>query len=232
MPNDNPVANRVSLLSIGDELLLGEITDTNTPYMARQLLTLGLTVAGCETVGDEMDDIVAAFRRALARAEIVLATGGLGPTDDDLTLEALARAAAVELEFRQEVMDQMAARLKRPVSSFTGAARKQARVPAGTTILRNDWGTAPGVQLRVRLPEHATERQVFLMPGVSREMKGLLHERVLPLLAARGGVTRAVAIKRLHSFGIPESIVGDRIQELMQPGRNPDVGTRVGGGVV
>src|SRR5437870_362516 len=96
-----------SLLSIGDELLLGDIVDTNIPYIAQQLLPLGITVCGTETVGDELQDIVAAFKRALARAEIIIATGGLGPTDDDLTLEALAKTVGVNLEFRQEVMEQM-----------------------------------------------------------------------------------------------------------------------------
>src|SRR4051812_45553858 len=96
-----------SLLSIGDELLLGEITDTNKPYIARELLPLGITVVGSETVGDEIGDISAAFSRALARADIVISTGGLGPTDDDLTLEALAKMLGTELEFRDEVMEQM-----------------------------------------------------------------------------------------------------------------------------
>jgi len=92
---------RASLLSIGDELLLGEIIDTNMPYIAQRLLPLGITVAGTETVGDELQEIVAAFERALARATIVIATGGLGPTDDDLTFEAVAKTCGVDLEFRE-----------------------------------------------------------------------------------------------------------------------------------
>lgn len=240
MGRSGGLPGRVSLLSIGDELLLGEIADTNGPYIARRLLPLGLTVAGSETVGDELGDIAAAFQRALARADIVMATGGLGPTDDDITVAALAQALGLELEFRQEVMDQMAARLQRPLSSFTGANRKQAFLPKGAAVLRNDWGTAPGVHVivpaqavgRVDNPLYQGAKHVFLMPGVPREMKGLLDERIVPLLAERFRSPHAIVIKRLHSFGIPESVLGDRIKDLMQPGRNPDVGTRCGGGVV
>jgi len=240
MPQPHSLANRVSLLSIGDELLLGEITDTNMPYLARGLLPLGLTVIGSETVGDELGEIVAAFQRALARADVIIATGGLGPTDDDLTMEALAKALGVGLEFRQEVMEQMAARLKRPLSAFASSNRKQAFLPQGAQVLRNDWGTAPGVHVVLPSPLAAEgtgvrascEKHVFLMPGVPREMKGLLNERILPLLAERFPAPQAILVKTLHCFGIPESIVGDRLKELMQPGRNPNVGTRVGGGVV
>jgi len=217
---------RVSLLSIGDELLLGEIVDTNQPYIAQQLLPLGLTMAGSETVGDEMDDIVAAFKRALSRADIVIATGGLGPTDDDLTFEAVARTFGVELQFYPEVMEQMAARLKRSVESLGGSNLKQATLPKGSRVLKNDWGTAPGVHFAT--PEN---KHIFLMPGVPREMKGLLGERIIPWLREHFPCDTCIAIKKLHAFGIPESIIGERCKPMMQAGHNPNVGTRVSGGV-
>jgi nicotinamide-nucleotide amidase len=216
-----------SLLSIGDELLLGEIVDTNKPYIAQQLLPLGITIVGSETVGDEMNDIVAAFKRALARADIVLATGGLGPTDDDLTAEALAKVFGVELEYRHEVMEQMAERLKRPISAFSGANKKQAMLPKGANVMRNDWGTAPGIHFPTPDGKH-----VFLMAGVPREMKGVLAERIVPFLQSNFKSGRVLVIKKLHAYGIPESTVGERIKPLMQAGCNPNVGTRVGGGVV
>lgn len=230
-----------SLLSIGDELLLGEITDTNKPFIARELLPLGITVVGSETVGDEIGDISAAFERALRRADIVVATGGLGPTDDDLTLEALAKMLGTELEFRDEVMEQMAARLKRPVSAFSASNRKQAFVPKGSITLRNDWGTAPGVHVPVSVSgsrfqvagsvELAT-KHIFLTAGVPREMKGLLAERIVPFLKSKFKFGRVIVIKSLHAFNIPESTIGERIKPLMQAGQNPNVGTRVGGGIV
>jgi nicotinamide-nucleotide amidase len=221
----NPI--RASLLSIGDELLLGEIIDTNMPYIAQRLLPLGIVVAGTETIGDELHEIVAAFERALARSTIVIATGGLGPTDDDLTFEAVAKAGGVDLEFREEVMEQMAARLKRDVRTLGGSNRKQAMVPRGSRILKNDWGTAPGVHFETREHKH-----IFLMPGVPREMKGLLGERILPFLAEKFPAPHAIAIESIHCFGIGESIVGERIKPMMQAGHNPNVGTRVGGGTV
>jgi len=230
----------VFLLSIGDELLLGEIVDTNKPFIAQRLMPLGLTVVGAETVGDEIEDIVAAFQRALKRADIVIATGGLGPTDDDLTNEALAKTLGCELEFRNDVMEQMAARLKRTVTSLPGSNRKQAMLPKGAQVLRNDWGTAPGVHVPVKLTEGAYQvaevaaatKHVFLTAGVPREMKGILTERIVPFLEAHYPAARALVMKKCHAFGIPESIVGERIKPMMQAGHNPNVGTRVGGGVV
>lgn len=218
---------RAFLVSIGDELLLGEIVDTNQPHIAQSLLPLGIIVCQTVTVGDKIEEIVEAFQRALSLADVVIATGGLGPTDDDLTLEALAKACGVELEFREEVMEQMAVRLKRPVTAFSQSNRKQALLPKGARVLRNDWGTAPGVHLPAPDGKH-----FFLMPGVPREMKGILAERIVPILSSQFSSPQFILIKRYHCFGIGESVVGERIQALMQAGCNPDVGTRVNDGVV
>jgi nicotinamide-nucleotide amidase len=227
MENISAVATRAYLLSIGDELLLGEIVDTNAPYIARELLSLGITVAGASTVPDELDDIVAAFQRALTQADLVIATGGLGPTDDDLTLEAVGRALGVPLEHHEEVMEQMAARLNRPIGTLSPSNRKQAQLPRGANILKNDWGTAPGVHCVT-----PAGKDIFLMPGVPREMKGLLGERVLPLLRQTRPARQFLAIKKIHCFGVGESVLGERIKPFMQQGLNPNVGTRVAGGVV
>ena len=218
---------RAALLSIGDELLLGEIVDTNRPYIAQRLLTLGISVVRAETIGDEVDEIADAFKRALACADIVIGTGGLGPTDDDLTCMALAKALGLEIEFFPDVMNQMAQRLKRPVEALSGSNRKQAMLPRGAEPLRNDWGTAPGVHLQV-----GSDKHVFLTAGVPREMKGLMAERILPLLRGLYPVQSTVIIKSLHAWSVPESIVGERIKPLMQAGLNPNVGTRVNGGIV
>ncbi len=121
----------------------------------------------------------------------------------------------------------MAERLKRSVKVLGGSNRKQAMLPRGAVVLRNDWGTAPGVHLRVGDSKH-----VFLTAGVPREMKGLLAERIAPVLRALYPSGQCVVIKSLHAWGIPESTVGERIKPLMQTGLNPNVGTRVSGGVV
>jgi len=221
------MSTRAALLSIGDELLLGEIVDTNRPYIAQQLLTLGISVVRAETIGDEIDEIAEAFKRALDCADIVVGTGGLGPTDDDLTCAALAKALGLDIVFFDDVMIQMAERLKRPVEALSGSNRKQAMLPRGAFPLKNDWGTAPGVHVRV-----GTDKHIFLTAGVPREMKGLLAARILPILRGIVPVPQAVVIKSLHAWGIPESVVGERIKPLMQAGLNPNVGTRIGGGVV
>ena len=222
-----PTSPHAALLSIGDEILLGEIVDTNRPHIARHLLTLGIPVFRAETIGDEIDEIAAAFTRALDYADIVIGTGGLGPTDDDLTCAGLAKALGLDLVHFDDVMVHMAERLKRPVEALSGSNRKQALLPRGATALRNDWGTAPGVHLRVGPDKH-----IFLTAGVPREMKGLLAERILPILKNLYPAHQTVLIKSLHAWGIPESTVGERIKPLMQAGLNPNVGTRVGGGVV
>jgi nicotinamide-nucleotide amidase len=124
----------------------------------------------------------------------------------------------------------MAERLKRPVEALPESNKRQALLPKGATMLKNDWGTAPGVYVRTNQP--GGEKHIFLMPGVPREMKGLLNERILPLLKERYKSDRAILIQSFHAFGIPESVVGQRIKPLMQAGQNPNVGTRVKEGVV
>ncbi|GMV83248.1 MAG: CinA-like protein [Planctomycetota bacterium] len=217
---------KAELLSIGDEILFGDIVDTNAAWLAQELRGLGVSVSHKQTVGDELSDIVAAFKLALSRSDLVLATGGLGPTDDDLTLQAVADALGVALEWREEVMDQMAERLKRPKEQLGGGNRKQANIPQGSIILRNHWGTAPGL----RVPSGG--RQIFLMPGVPREMKGLFEAYVASYMRETYPARDVILKTYLHSVGLGESLVGDRIKALMQPGRNPDVGTRVAQSIV
>lgn len=221
----SPSGCGTEILSIGDELLFGHTVDTNSAWLAGRLLSLGIPAAHFQTVGDELDDIVAAFTLALSRADVVVATGGLGPTDDDLTIEALAKAVGQPLTHREEVLDQMAARLKRPKDQFTAANRKQALLPEGADVLRNDWGTAPGVRLELQ-----DGHIVFLMPGVPREMKGIFGTWIEPGLRERARTV--VRCRYYHSFALPESVVGDRLKDLMRPGLNPDVGTKVGSGIV
>lgn len=214
------------LLSIGDELLYGDILDTNQAWLAQQLLPLGVRVRYSQTVGDEIADIVAAFKLAISRAQVVIVTGGLGPTADDLTIEALAKALGVELELHEEVMDQMAERLKRPKEQFSASNRKQAYLPQGAAVLRNHWGTAPGVHAR------AGHVHVFLMPGVPREMKGIYGHHVEPVLKREFPAPRVILRKYLYAFGIPESRVGERMMKYMAAGSNPIVGTKVSDGII
>ena len=221
-----PQGPSASLLSIGEELLLGEITDTNSQFLSQQLRTHGVKVVQMETTGDELETIISSFKRAMERTDFLFSTGGLGPTADDLTTEAVAKALGVELEYHPEVMEHVANRLKRPVSSFSESNRKQGWIPQGARILQNDWGTAPGIYFK-----SDAEKHIFLLPGVPHEMKNIFRERIIPILDSLN-LKSSVAIKSLHTFGIPESVIGDRIRPFMMAGQNPDVGTRYGAGII
>lgn len=218
---------RAEIVSVGNELLNGEIVDSNKAFMAGKLKALGIPCAYFQTVGDELDAIRDAFRLAMGRSSVVIASGGLGPTDDDRTIEGLAKSLDVELEFHEEVMDQMAARLKRPKEQFSASGRKQAYVPKGARTLKNEFGTAPCVHYPA-----PNGRHVFLVPGVPREMKGIFETVIAPFLEEHVPNREAIVTRHIHTYGIPESQVGDRIKDLMQAGSNPEVGTRCSGGVI
>ncbi|MCX7804359.1 MAG: competence/damage-inducible protein A [Planctomycetota bacterium] len=215
------------ILSIGEELLLGETVDTNSAWIARQLAGAGIRARRFQTVGDELAEIVAAFRLAISRSGLIVATGGLGPTEDDLTREGLCEACGgIGMEFHPEVLQWMSDRVGRPVESLAECNRRQAMVPRGAAMFRNEWGTAPGIYLE------RDGRHIFLLPGVPREMRGLFEKYVLPIVREKL-VPRdeRIIVRELHCFGIPESDLNQRIREYMRRGANPDVGTRVAQGV-
>ncbi len=215
------------ILSIGEELLLGETVDTNSAWIARMLSCAGVKARHFQTVGDELAEIKAAFRLAMSRSGLIVATGGLGPTEDDLTREGLCEACGgIEMEYRPEVLRWMSERVGRPMESLAECNKRQAMVPRGAAMFRNEWGTAPGIYLE------RDGRHIFLLPGVPREMRGLFEKYALPIVRekfARGG--ERILVKELHCFGIPESDLNQRICECMRRGANPDVGTRVAQGV-
>ena len=211
---------KASLISIGDELLLGEIVDTNSAHLCERLRELGIQVQATQTVGDELSKIIQAFRHSMKESDLVITTGGLGPTDDDLTLAALAGALGLELEFRQEVLESMAKRLGRAVKDLSESNRKQAWVPKGADVLQNDWGTAPGVRCVT-----TDGKWIYVLPGVPTEMKNIFRERITSDLRARAA-GNTVLVHLLHTFGTRESVIGDRIKAWMQPEMNPDVGTK------
>ncbi len=203
------------LLSIGNELTLGQTVDTNAAWLAQRLAAVGVLCTRHVTVADERAEITREILEAAKSADLLLVTGGLGPTPDDLTREALADAMGVELEFHPECMSQIEAFFtarKRPMHPQN---RQQAMCPRGATPLDNPHGTAPGVRGRVG------KCDVFLMPGVPREMKPMFETHVLPTLP--GGA--AIVQRTIKTFGMPEAEVGEKIADLMARGRNPTVGT-------
>jgi nicotinamide-nucleotide amidase len=198
---------QVELITIGDELLLGFTVDTNAAHISRTLAASGVEIVRRTTVGDEADKIAVAVREALERTGAVITTGGLGPTSDDLTKPAIARIFGREMKLD----DAMAAKIEErwrarfPNSRFPATNRAQAEIPEGARILTNRHGTAPGIWL-----EDDRGRWVAMMPGVPREMRGMLAEELLPAIKARAKGEESVVLSgTLRTTGIAESAIAD-----------------------
>lgn len=213
------------VLSIGTELTLGQTVDTNSAWLSARLAERGFRVHRHITLADDMEDIVETLRSAAQRCDLIAISGGLGPTEDDLTRVALARAAGLELERNLECLEQIRAyfdRIQRPMSQSNEV---QADLPRGATPLHNISGTAPGIWLRIG------RAIAFSLPGVPHEMKQMFEHQVASRLAnlSAGQIVRS---RRLNCFGAGESQIGETIRDLMQRGRNPEVGTTAQLGVV
>lgn len=214
-----------AILSVGEELVLGQTVDTNSAWLSQKLAGVGVPVLFHQTVGDTQADIERALRDASNRAGVVIVSGGIGPTDDDLTRQALAAALGVELETDPAWMKHMAEFFERLGRPMPEANVRQAGVPRGATKLWNHHGTAAG--LRATLGSS----RIFVMPGVPKEMKAMFERDVLPEIRAEAG--GGVILQSLQrTFGVGESTVGEKLGDLMARDRNPRVGTTVSGGEV
>jgi nicotinamide-nucleotide amidase len=200
---------KVELLTIGDELLLGFTIDTNGAHVARELATIGIEVPRRATVPDDADAIAAAVREALDRTGAVVTTGGLGPTSDDRSKAAVAAVFGRGMQLDEAHLAWMEsrwqARFRRPLPASN---RAQAMIPEGARVLTNNHGSAPGIWL-----EDERGRWVAMLPGVPREMRGMLADTLLPLLRTRAGGT-AVQSLTLRTTGLAESLLADRIAEI------------------
>ena len=199
---------QAEILTIGDELLRGDVTDTNATWMARRMWQLGLPVGLTTTVGDDRPHLDRALTAAIGRARVLLITGGLGPTEDDRTAQAVAHAAGVELTLWQEALMAMRERAARGGWVLTPNNEKQAYLPAGSRLLANAQGTAPGFALQVG------PCLVAAMPGVPREMKAMFDAEVAPLLAAAHDVRPALT-RTLNCFGAGESMLDHKLQGVL-----------------
>jgi nicotinamide-nucleotide amidase len=200
-------ARQVELITIGDELLLGFTVDTNAAHISRVLAANGIEVARRTTVGDHAERIAQAVREALDRTGAVITTGGLGPTSDDLTKPAIAqifsRAMRLDEAFAAKLEERW--RVRFPNSVFPATNRTQAEIPEGARILVNRHGTAPGIWL-----EDEKGRWVAMMPGVPREMRGMLAEELLPAIQSRmKGAESVVLSVALRTTGIAESAIAE-----------------------
>lgn len=205
------------IISIGTELLLGEIVDTNSAHIARNLRDIGLNLFFTTTVGDNEARIIEALKAALTRADIVITTGGLGPTVDDITRQAVAQATQRKLVFSQELLDQIADRFARFGSQMSENNRQQAFIPEDAIPIENPVGTAPCFIVE------SDQGIVISLPGVPREMKYLLDQAVIPYLRDRFNLRSIIKARVLRTAGIGESTIDDRISDLMTLS-NPTVG--------
>jgi competence/damage-inducible protein CinA-like protein len=213
------------IITIGTEILLGEIVDTNTRYIARTLRGMGVDLYRTITIGDNVDRIAEAIRHSMERAEIVITTGGLGPTVDDPTREAVAKAAGVETEFREDLWEQVVAVISRYGRKPSENQRRQAYVPKGAIGIPNPVGTAPCFIVETG------RNAVASLPGVPNEMEHILHESIIPYLQKRFNLNEIIKIRVLHCAGLGEGMIDEKIADL-ETLSNPTVGLAAHTGVV
>jgi nicotinamide-nucleotide amidase len=197
----------IEIVAIGNELLLGFTVDTNGAELGRALAAIGVRVTRRTTVGDDPASIRAAVEDALQRTGLVLTTGGLGPTRDDVSKKVIAELYGWPLRFHDDIWQRLVDRFRRMGREPAPSNRGQAEVPEGAVVLTNRWGTAPGLWLE------GAPGLVIMLPGVPGEMRKLLEHEVVPRLAARSG-GGLVLSKQLRTSSIPESTLASRIADL------------------
>ena len=216
---------RASIVSIGNELLSGSSVDTNSAYLSEKLLSIGIPTVAGYTVRDDCEAVAKALRAASEQADIVLTTGGLGPTDDDITRQAISKFCTRQLKLNESLVEQIEQFFARRGKEMPQLNRVQAYLPDGAEALNNEVGTAPGIMLV------DGEKMLFAMPGVPIVMKLMFEQSVLPRLTELDG-REVVAIRKLKCFGMGESSIAELLGDRMQRGRNPLVNTTVRDGVI
>ena len=206
------------IIAIGSELVLGETIDTNSAYLARQLAAIGIGLFRKTVVGDNEERIAAVIGEALDRADLLICTGGLGPTVDDMTREAVARALGRPLVFHQHLLDQIEARFRSFGRTMSESNRRQAYVPEGARIVENPRGTAPCF-----IVEDRARHGGVVLPGVPSEMRYLWENALVPYLRDERGQTGVILVRTLHAAGLSESLIGEMLADLMAQ-ENPTLG--------
>ena len=209
-----PVAE---VITIGTELLLGVIQDTNTSFIAKTLNSAGIDIFHASMIGDNEERIALEIRAALNRADIIITTGGLGPTIDDPTRDAVALAFNRKTEFKTDLWEQILDRFKAYGRTPTENNKRQAFIPKGAVAISNPVGTAPAFYIE------ENHKILFSLPGVPSEMKTLLNSEVLPIIKSKFPIESAILIRTIHTAGIGESSVDELVSDLEKMS-NPTVG--------
>jgi nicotinamide-nucleotide amidase len=211
---------RAEIIAIGSELLLGQLVDTNSSYIAKRLAENGIELIQTTTVGDDLRRMEEVIREAINRSQVVITTGGIGPTEDDLTREAIAEVFQRPLTFQPHLMEQIEALFKRRGFRMAENNRKQAYIPKGSIPIENPKGTAPGFIVEY------SNGSIISIPGVPPEMEYLMENTVIPYLRRRFDIKQQVIqYKVLRACGLGESAIGLQIKDLMKGSQNPSVGT-------
>lgn len=212
---------RCEVVAVGTELLLGQIVDTNSSWIGEQLAASGIDSHFQVKVGDNLDRIVSALRLALSRNDAVIVCGGLGPTQDDITREAIAAVMNVPLERDESVAERIAAMFSSRGRAMVASNLRQADVPVGATVIPQTRGTAPGLICPVG------HKVVYAVPGVPHEMQEMLERAVLPDLRARAGTAATILSRVLRTWGLAESTLAEqvapRLAALDAVGGNPTI---------
>jgi nicotinamide-nucleotide amidase len=209
---------KAEIITVGTELLIGQIIDTNSAHIAQKLTPLGIDLAYVTSVGDSRAEMAETLNLALRRSQIIIITGGLGPTDDDLTREVVSQVAGRRLVFHQHLMDQIEALFRHRGFRMPPNNRRQAFIPDGAVPVENPMGTAPGFIVE------KGGRVVITLPGVPREMEFLMEEAVIPYLRKKFAIEEVVQYRVLRVCGLGESGVNEQISDLIREGGNPSIG--------
>jgi nicotinamide-nucleotide amidase len=207
----------VEVVAVGTELLLGQIVNGNAATIGATLADHGFDAHHQAVVGDNLDRVAATLRTALGRADAVIVTGGIGPTQDDLTREGICAATGRELAFDEAWADELRDRFARMGREMPESNLRQAQYPEGAELLANPKGTAPGLALRHE------DRWIFALPGVPQEMEWLLHHEVMPRLDAAEGEAQVLVSRMLRSWGRSESQTAEMLDDLYTGRTNPSV---------
>jgi nicotinamide-nucleotide amidase len=207
---------RAEIITIGDELLYGQMEDSNSPFVAEKLTGLGLNVIFKTSVGDDITRIAEALETARTRVDVIIATGGLGPTSDDLTKKAIVKTFKRNLVFHPEILKNIEESFQKRGIPMPGVNQNQALIPQGSKALSNQWGVAPGIFIE-------DEKILFFaLPGVPVEMKWMLKNEILPILkskmaAENAGAENFILHRKLRTTGISESTLFEKIEKLIDP---------------
>lgn len=206
---------RCELLSVGTEILLGDIVNTNAQFLAKELASMGIDIYYQSVVGDNKERMLQAFKEGLSRSDMIITTGGLGPTKDDMTKELACEYFGYKCELHEESLESIKEYFRRMGREFVESNEKQAYFPKEAIILKNNAGTAPGAIIK------KDDKTIIVLPGPPSEMKRMFDESVRPYLEKLTGYTIVSEVVRIH--GIGESKVEELVQDLIDNGKNPTV---------